>query len=295
MTPNRNGLSPMPADIFYSQDVDTNYQMGLTWGRTTQFRFIAHPSDKFTAGVSLENPEQYVGSAVVLPAAFPTFEVDQGVAATNTPNTYPDLIGKVAFDPKSEKTKQHFDAAFLVRGYKTYNPATDTSHTATGTGGELGAVIEPIHNFRIVGTYYFSSGGGRYIANTNLPDFIVDGDGSIKPVNSHSFIVGPELQVGPKTLIYGYYSEAHAEQVLGTDTNGKTIGFGTTGSTASNEKIKEPTIGVTETFFRDPKVGGMQLMVQYSRVERTPFSVPAGTPSAAKMNMVYVNVRYTLP
>jgi hypothetical protein len=36
-------------------------------------------------------------------------------------------------------------------------------------------------------------------------------------------------------------------------------------------------------------------MVQYSNVQRTPFSVPAGTSSSATLNMVYVNVRYVLP
>jgi hypothetical protein len=141
---------------------------------------------------------------------------------------------------------------------------------------------------------FVSSGGGRYIANTNLPDFIVRGDGSLSLVKSRSFIVGPEIQA-KNTLLYFYYSEAHADQALALDTNGKTIGFGVDGSIASNHKITEPTVGLTQTFFRDPKIGGMQLMVQYSRVERTPFSVPAGTPSSAKMNMVYVNVRYLLP
>jgi hypothetical protein len=52
---------------------------------------------------------------------------------------------------------------------------------------------------------------------------------------------------------------------------------------------------VAHTFFRDPAIGGLQLMGQFSHVSRTPFSVPAGTPSSATVNMVYVNVRYTLP
>ena len=33
MTPERKGISPLPGDIFYSQDMDVNYQAGLTWGR----------------------------------------------------------------------------------------------------------------------------------------------------------------------------------------------------------------------------------------------------------------------
>jgi len=61
MTPNRNGLSPETADVFFSQTVDPNYQAGLTWGRTMQFRLTTHPNDVFTAAVSIENPDSYVG------------------------------------------------------------------------------------------------------------------------------------------------------------------------------------------------------------------------------------------
>ncbi len=33
MTPNRNGLSALPGDLFYGQEMDTNYLLGLTWAR----------------------------------------------------------------------------------------------------------------------------------------------------------------------------------------------------------------------------------------------------------------------
>ena len=61
MTPNRNGLSPETAGIFFTQTVDPNFQVGLTWGRPMQFRLTTHPNDNFTAAVSIENPDQYVG------------------------------------------------------------------------------------------------------------------------------------------------------------------------------------------------------------------------------------------
>src|SRR5581483_3437973 len=127
-----------PGDLFYSQDVDTNYQMGLTWGRVPGFRFIVHATDTVAAGVAIENPQQYTGSAVVLPAAFVATEVDTGSgssaigSSSPTPNLYPDIVGKVAFDPKTGNTKQHIDAAVLVRGFKTFNPTTNTSWTQTG-------------------------------------------------------------------------------------------------------------------------------------------------------------------
>lgn len=301
MTPNRNGLSPMPGDLFYSQDVDTNYQMGLTWGRTTQFRFIAHATDVITAGLSLENPQQYTGGAVVLPAAFVASQVDTGSggsaigSSSPTPNMYPDIIGKIAFDPKTGSTHQHIDAAFLVSGYKTFNPATSASSTNTGTGGSINVVLEPVKNLRLLANNYFSKGGGRYIANTNIPDFIVNPDFSLTPVNSWSGIYGLEV-TAKKSLLYGYYSVSQADQTVTVDANGKTpIGYGIDGSQSANHKIQETTVGLTQTFFRDPKIGGMQLMLQFSNLKRTPFSVPAGTPASANLNMLYVNVRYILP
>jgi hypothetical protein len=74
--------------------------MGLIWGRVPQFRFVYHANDTVSAGMSLEDPEQFVGSAVVLPAGFPAGEVNTNnggsVLGTSspTPNVYPDIIGK---------------------------------------------------------------------------------------------------------------------------------------------------------------------------------------------------------
>ncbi|MES1254708.1 MAG: hypothetical protein ABUS56_03815 [Acidobacteriota bacterium] len=302
ITPNRAGLSPAPGDLFFTQDVDTNYQMGLTWGRTPQFRFIAHASRAVTAGVSIENPEQYTGGAVVLPAKFTPAEVDTGSggsaigASSPVPNAYPDIIGKIAFDPKTGRTHQHIDAAVLVSGFKTFNPTTNTTSTGTGTGGSINLVLEPVTNFKLIATTFVSSGGGRYIANTNMPDFIVNADFSLSLAKTWSGIYGAEVQATPKTLVYGYYSVAEAEQNTTLDADGKTpIGYGIPASTAANHKIQESTLGLTQTFFRDPKFGGMQLMLQYSYLKRTPFSVPGGTPADATMGMFYVNVRYVLP
>jgi hypothetical protein len=305
MTPNRNGISPVPGDIFFSQDVDTNYQNGLIWGRTPGFRFIAHANSTVTAGLALENPEQYVGSAVVLPAAFPASEVDQGTSnlgsTSPVPNSMPDIIGKIALDPKTGKTKQHIDAAFVVRQYKTFMPSTSAKNSLTGTGASLNAAFEVVPGARIVLMNYWGSGSGRYISNANLPDFIVNPDGSLSKVKTWSGIYGAEI-TQKKTLVYGYYSLAQGDQNTTFDANGTTpIGFGVPNSQSANHKVEEFTLGLTQTFFRDPKIGGMQLMLQYSNVKRTVFSSPTTLPTGtlpgnqAKTNMFYVNVRYILP
>ena len=49
------------------------------------------------------------------------------------------------------------------------------------------------------------------------------------------------------------------------------------------------------TFFRDAKIGGIQFLGQYSFLQRTPFSVPAGTPAHASVHMIYLCIRYFLP
>ena len=86
MTPNRKGISPLPGDIFYSQDIDVNYQLGLVWGRIPGFRFGYHPSNKVAFGISLENSEPYVGggnggSAIMAPAPSPAFSVRRSTTA----------------------------------------------------------------------------------------------------------------------------------------------------------------------------------------------------------------------
>jgi hypothetical protein len=294
ITPGRNGISPNPGDLFYSQDVDTNYQLGLTWTRALEFRFAYHPSKTISAAAALENPQQYVGSATTLPAAFPAAVVDQG-ANTATPNLYPDIILKAAFDPQTGKLHQHFDIAGLIRGFKTADANGQNKDTATGTGIAVTGNVEPIHNLHIIGTGFWSNGGGRYIGNTNIPDFIVNADNTISTVKSRSWIFGVEDQMLSKTLVDLYYSQAHADAQTAIDTNGKTIGYGFNPQPAANQKLSEFSFGVTQVFFRDPKIGGLQVMFEYSYLTRTPFAVAAGSPTSAHANMVFFNIRYILP
>ncbi len=43
LTPNRNGLSALPGDLFYTQVVDINYMAGLTWTRQPGMRVLDSP------------------------------------------------------------------------------------------------------------------------------------------------------------------------------------------------------------------------------------------------------------
>ena len=50
MTPNRKAIGVLPGDIFFSQDIDTNYQSGLTWARQTGIRATWNPNENFHVG-----------------------------------------------------------------------------------------------------------------------------------------------------------------------------------------------------------------------------------------------------
>ncbi len=63
LTPNRKGMSALPGDLFYSQVIDVNYMAGLTWTRQPGVRVLYHPNSTVTLGVSLENPNQYIGGS----------------------------------------------------------------------------------------------------------------------------------------------------------------------------------------------------------------------------------------
>jgi len=345
LTPNRTGLSPTPGDIFYSQDMDTNYQVGLTWSRQLQFRFIYHPSKTWAMGVSLENPQQYVGGAaalpftngaVVLPSSSYASQLDvnqslSGVGgvstvvnntipvtgtpppggpttqtvtqvnggtggATTTPNLHPDVIAKIATDPMVGNKHMHLEVAGLLSSFKLYNSKAGTSATATGGGGSVNLNLELFKDFHIVGTSFYSDGGGRYIFGLG-PDLIVKPDGTPSLVHAASGIGGFEYQATKQTMYYGYYGGAYFQRNTAIDPKtGNFLGFGFPGSSNSaNRSVQEGTFGIIQTFWKNPRYGALQLITQYSYVTRSPWAVSSGSPKDAHLSMGYVDVRYVLP
>lgn len=295
LTPNRKGLSPMPSDIFYSQDMDTNYQVGLTWSRDPQLRVIRHFGSNWALGVSFENPEQYIGSAgtVTLPAASYASQFSTG-ANSATPNLHPDIVAKLAYDTTAAGHAVHLELAGLERTFRDVNPATNVKSTIAGGGVSLNGNVELVKNFRVIATSFYSDGGGRYIFGLG-PDLVVHADGTLSAVHSASGIGGFEWQATPAWLLYGYYGGAYFQRNFETTPAGD-IGFGYAGSpSAANRAIQEGTVGIIHTFWRKPSYGALALITQYSYLVRAPWSVAAGSPRTAKSNMVWVDLRYTLP
>lgn len=301
LTPGRNGISPMPSDIFYTQDMDTNYQVGLTWSRQLQFRFVYHASPAVTAALSFEDPEQYIGGGVVLPPLLSGGmggELDNG-ANTATPNVFPDVIGKLAFDPQVGGKHMHIEFAGLLSTFKTFNPLTNVKSTAEGGGGSFNFNLELFKNFHLVESSFYSSGGGRYIYGL-APDFVIRDDGSPSLVQADSGIGGFEYQATPKTMFYGYYGGAYIGRNIALALTSKgtysPVGYGYTGSSSSDSRaIQEGTFGVIQTFWKNAHYGALQLITQYSYLTRAPWYVATGSPKNANLSEAYADIRYVLP
>ena len=292
MTPNRTGVSSVPADLFIGLEQDSNYQLGLVWARSGQLRVAYHPDNKWALAVSLESPEQYVTAATTLPNCVGS-QMSNGTA-TSTPNVRPDIVAKVAYDTTVSNRTLHFELAGLSRQFET-SPAPGVHMSAQGVGGSFNMVAEVAKNFRLIATSFYSSGGGRYLVGLG-PDLVVGPDGSISPVHSMSGIAGFEYRATPKSQVFAYYGADYFRRNYVAVAPGSYLGFGFPGSSnAANRQIQEPTVGYIRTFWKTPNYGALQLIGQYSWLTRSPWSVPEGTPSSAHLQMVFGSLRYTLP
>ena len=305
LTPNRKGISALPVDLFYSQVTDVNYMAGLTWTRQPGMRFLYHGmKDKFTAAISFENPNQYIGgsagesaTAVTLPAAAALSgiggtQVDNTSNTLSTPNVHPDIIAKIAFDPSA---KFHFEVAGIERTFKIYNSGPRTYSTKAGGGVLLSANGEIMKNVRLLTTNFWSDGGGRYMFGT-APDFILRADGTVSPIHAGGTVDGIEATI-KNTLLYTYYGAYYIGKNTAVDANGTTkIGYGFAGSpNTDNRAIQEITFGFNHTLWKNPRYGAINAMGQYAYLTRAPWAVLAGQPKAAHDNTIFFNLRYTLP
>jgi hypothetical protein len=312
LTPGRKGLSPIPADLFFTQNMDTNYQVGLTWSRQTQFRFAYHPSEKLHFALSLEDPQQYVGGSsgaptITYPSAIAsnaqiTGQFNNGQSNYSVPNSSPDFIAKAAYDAKIGGLSQHIEIVGLLRHFKYYNNTFNSNlgktFGATGGGGSVNGNFEVFKNVHLIANTFFSDGGGRYVFGM-APDLIVRPNGDISPVHTYSTVDGFEANLTKNLALYTYYGGTYIGKNVSLDATPQQgqVGYGVNTQTtgAQNRSIQEFTIGLTPTFFRSPQYGALQLITQYSYLWRTPWYVAPGNPKDAKTNMVYVNLRYTLP
>lgn len=299
LTPGRSGISPLPGNLFYSNVIDVNYQVGLVWSRDPQLRFVYHASDKLAFAVSAENAEQYVGgsaggSIIVPPSALATTvfaQFNNGTQTLGTPNLHPDIIAKIAFDPSK---RVHMEIAGVERTFKSFNPALNQHFTKVGGGGSLNAGVEIVKGLRLVSNNYWSDGGGRYLFG-QAPDLVLKPNGDMGLIHAGSTVSGFE-ETYKNTMMYAYYGGIWIGRYSTIDpATGKPVGYGYSGSANSqNKAIQEGSFGFNQTLWKDAKYGALNFMGQYSYLTRSPWFLAAG-PKNTHQHQIYFNLRYTLP
>jgi hypothetical protein len=320
-TPNRFGVSPLPKDVFYSNNEDTNYQVGLPWTRAAEFRVGYHFNDNWVWAVAIQNPQQFLGQGaeVIFPQVFNAALSVQGDAGNNsgTPNLAPDVITKVAYDSDPGGRHFHFEAGGLMTTAKItivqqVTPFTFESHTKVGGGVLAAGNYELAKNFRFVANGIYGNGIGRYLFGMG-PQFVVVPvqvgptafDAMPSLVHAAGGIAGFEAKVTNNTEFDAYYGGTYFQRnsfcdptnpAAGTCAGHPFIGFGGPNSNnTANKSIQEGTLGWTQTFWKNPQYGALSLITQYSYVTRSPWFVPLGAPKNAHLSMGYVSLRYVLP
>jgi hypothetical protein len=342
VTPNRVGLSPLPADLAITINEDANIQVGIPYTRAGEFRTIYHFSDTFQWGVAVENPEQYA-IGVSFPAAFAeqlTGQFNPQNASNGTPNTAPDIWTKAAWDGNPGGAHQHFEVGGVTTFAKTtviptVPGANFVQFTKPGYGLLAGTVLSFSKNLRFLGNALAGQGIGRYMIGMGPQAVVVpintaggicgvvgkaaaNCSVSIAAVKAATGLGGIEWQPTPNTILAGYYGFGYFQRLTAIDVTSPTVlttavacapgfpltthpcvGYGGFNSASTNNRyIQEPTIDLSQTFWRNPQYGAVTLLLQASWVNRTPWFVattPTPAPRNAHLAMGWLSLRYILP
>lgn len=300
-TPNRSGVSPLPGDVFFSDNMDVNYQLGMVWGRIPELRVAYHfPDDKAAFAVALASPDQYIGgtngsTGITLPACCANYaggQFDNGSTTLSPPNRAPDVIAKFVVDPSK---RFHGEIGGIARFFQAYNQTTATQFSKTGGAGFVNLDFGIVSGLRLLTHNYWSDGGGRYIFG-QAPDLIARADGSLSLVHASSTVDGFEF-THVNTTLFGYYGLVYIQRNVAIDANGTShIGWGYSGApSGQNRSIQEGTAGFIQNFWKNSKYGALSMIGQYSYLTRDPWAVATGQPKNAHASMAWLDLRYTLP
>jgi hypothetical protein len=310
LTPNRTGVGPSPADLAITYNEDQNIGAGLPYTRAAEFRVAYHVNDHLALGVGIEDPNQYIGTFVALPSAFASVgsQFDNG-SQIGTPNLFPDIIPKVAYDTRIAGRHFHVEAVGLVTGVRsTAKPVGETtfaSHSAVGGGGSIATNFALFRNFLLLGNAFWSDGGARYLV-ADGPQLVIRPNAlgtDIAPslVHAGATSVGFEWIANPRSafaVYYGadYFGRNFFVDTTNTTTPGTIIGYGGPGSPGTNNRaIQQVTFDWLQTFWKSDMHGALQYYTQYSYLTRDPWYVGPGDPKNAHLSMVYAGIRYVLP
>ncbi|MGD0402449.1 MAG: hypothetical protein ABSB66_04565 [Candidatus Acidiferrales bacterium] len=311
LTPNRNGIGPIPSDLAITYNEDQNLGVGVPYTRAAELRAAYHVNDHWAIGVGIENSNQYIGNYVALPSQFSAIgsQFDNNANA-GAANLMPDIIAKTTYD--TPLLGRHFHAeltGFLTGAHASAIPVGSTEfkgHNAFGGGGQVAANYELIPNKLVVlANAFWSDGGAHYLVGTG-PELVVRPDAagtdvSLSMVRAGAGSAGLEWRASQKQAFAAYYGADYYGRNFFPDTTNTTtpstiIGYGGPGSPNTNNRaIQQITFDWLLTFWKTERHGALQYYTQYSYLTRAPWFVAPNNPRDAHLSMVYAGVRYVLP
>lgn len=311
LTPNRNGLGPMPVDLAITYNEDQNLMVGVPYTRAAEFRAAYHPNQNWAMGVGIEDPNQYIGTYVALPVGFTSigsqFDNNNNAGAANL---MPDILSKVTYDRDFSGRHFHAELTCLASGAHAAVMAVGSTafrtHSVIGGGGQIAANYELVpHKLVVLANAFWSDGGAHYLVATG-PQLVIrpnlaGNDVSLSMVHAGAGSAGLEWRATPKNAFAVYYGADYFGRNFFPDTTdtmkpGTIIGFGGPGSPNTNNRaIQQATFDWISTFWQNPRHGALQAYTQYSYLTRAPWYVAPGAPKNAHLSMVYGGLRYVLP
>jgi len=311
LTPNRNGIGPLPSDLAITYNEDQNLGVGVPYTRAAELRAAYHVNDHWAIGVGIENSNQFIGNYVALPSQFSAIgsQFDNNANA-GAANLMPDIIAKTTYD--TALFGRHFHAeltGFLTGAHASVMPsgsALFNSHNAFGGGGQVATNYELIPNKLVVlANAFWSDGGAHYLVGTG-PELVVRPNDagtnvSLSMVHAGAGSAGLEWRASQKQAFaayYGfdYYGRNFFPDTTNTTTPGTIIGYGGPSSPNTNNRaIQQITFDWLLTFWKSERHGALQYYTQYSYLTRAPWFVAPDNPRDAHLSMVYAGIRYVLP
>src|ERR1700756_4068689 len=160
LTPNREGIGPIPSDLAITYNEDQNLGVGVPYTRAAEFRVAYHPNEHWAFGAGIEDPNQFIGGFVALPAAFTSIgsQFDNG-AQSGAANAFPDILSKVTYDTEFGPRHFHAEVTGLLTGaHAAVMPIGSTSfntHTTVGGGGQIASNYELLPKLVLLGNIFW--------------------------------------------------------------------------------------------------------------------------------------------
>jgi len=201
--------------------IDAQYNVGFTWERQYGFRVVKKIGEKFWTGVAVEEAQTLNIGGHNLPALVYQQAGNSGglynPTANYSYNYAPDLIGKVAYEPRFGHFElfavgrffraRVFPNAVSLNGSTPSTTPTAGAYTSKTQGGGLGLNARvPLFSKRLeVGAHVLAGNGlGRY-GTTTLADATEHADGSLELLAGGSGLGSVEWHATPRLDLYGYY------------------------------------------------------------------------------------------